>query len=163
MYASKRHAAIKEGKMSKKICKKGLHEFEGNQCKECSKIWKSTPEAKAKKKALENKPLNKIRTRIRTISPKYKAVRKNSKLLKIYNITQIVYNEMLLAQCECCAICSKHRSEFTKALSVDHCHDTGKVRGLLCSPCNLAIGNFQENIESILKAVDYLKRGKNEQ
>lgn len=52
----------------------------------------------------------------------------------------------------CCQICGG-----TQRLSIDHNHTTGKVRGLLCSPCNTAIGNFKENPDTMLKAITYLK------
>jgi len=61
-----------------------------------------------------------------------------------------------------CAICGKtpdeahgHRS---RRLYIDHCHDTGEVRGLLCSRCNVGIGYFYHSRELITRACDYLER-----
>ena len=48
-----------------------------------------------------------------------------------------------------------------KSLHIDHCHDSGKVRGLLCHGCNTAIGLFKENIDTMLKAIKYLKDNNN--
>lgn len=42
---------------------------------------------------------------------------------------------------------------------VDHCHDTGKVRGLLCFNCNVGIGSLQDDIEMLRKAIKYLENG----
>jgi hypothetical protein len=42
-------------------------------------------------------------------------------------------------------------------LAVDHCHTTGKIRGLLCSKCNPALGAFNDNIEILNSAIKYLK------
>ena len=44
------------------------------------------------------------------------------------------------------------------ALSVDHCHVTGNVRGLLCRACNLALGQFEDNIKTLNKAIKYLEQ-----
>lgn len=48
-----------------------------------------------------------------------------------------------------------------KKLCVDHCHETGEVRGLLCSKCNTAIGMFQEDINVMYRAIEYLSKGVN--
>jgi hypothetical protein len=50
------------------------------------------------------------------------------------------YEQMLVKQNYCCAICRKHFGEFSKRLCVDHCHITDKIRGLLCDSCNRGIG-----------------------
>jgi hypothetical protein len=42
-------------------------------------------------------------------------------------------------------------------LSIDHCHNTGKVRGLLCDHCNKGLGLFKDNIDYLNKAIEYLK------
>ncbi len=51
-----------------------------------------------------------------------------------------------------CAICNKTK----KLLHVDHCHETGKVRGLLCYNCNNGLGRFKDNIEFLKTAINYL-------
>jgi hypothetical protein len=58
------------------------------------------------------------------------------------------------AVCECCGASQK------KALSLDHCHETGAFRGWLCSKCNLGIGKLGDSLESLLKAVKYLQRAR---
>lgn len=67
-----------------------------------------------------------------------------------------------IAQQEVCAICGgpgflmdikRHK----RKLHVDHCHDTGVVRGLLCANCNRGIGLLQHSVENCLKAAEYLK------
>lgn len=84
------------------------------------------------------------------------AKRKN-KHLKKYGITIEDYHEMFKKQEGRCRICKKHQSEEKVALSVDHCHTTGKVRGLLCMGCNTAIGSFKDNLELLTAAIEYLK------
>jgi hypothetical protein len=63
---------------------------------------------------------------------------------------------MLKDQNDVCAICFKE-CMFGKRLAVDHCHATGKVRGLLCSRCDTSIGKFEDSIELLESANKYLK------
>src|SRR5690606_4436710 len=75
-----------------------------------------------------------------------------------YGITPQDWQSMFDAQAGRCKICRKHQSEIKHSLSVDHCHESGKVRGLLCNACNTGIGLFEENLSSLESAVSYLKR-----
>ncbi len=68
------------------------------------------------------------------------------------------YNVLFNDQNGKCAICGKHQSELKKALFVDHCHKTGKVRGLLCFQCNVGIGNLGDDIENLRCAILYLNK-----
>lgn len=86
----------------------------------------------------------------------HQAYIKNKMLQKTYNITLDRYNEMYSQQEGKCAICSRHSDEFVKGLCVDHCHVTGKVRGLLCGSCNTALGSFTDNTNTMQKAIDYI-------
>jgi hypothetical protein len=87
---------------------------------------------------------------------KYKAFIKRT-----YGITYEDYEEMLTSQKGCCAICkSKISSSRTSRLYVDHCHDTMKVRGLLCSSCNHGLGLFKDSPSILKRAIDYLESGK---
>ena len=87
---------------------------------------------------------------------------KNIDLKKAYGITLERYSQILSTQNNSCAICKKHKDNFTKSLAVDHCHLTGKVRGLLCTNCNRALGNLKDSIDSAINAVTYLEVHKNE-
>ena len=53
-----------------------------------------------------------------------------------------------------CAIC---KSPFTGRVAVDHCHTTGKIRGLLCTRCNVGIGNMRDDPDMLQRAIDYLR------
>lgn len=79
-----------------------------------------------------------------------------------YGITLKDYNDLLAEQKGACAICGRLDSgkSTNKAFCVDHCHTTGKVRGLLCMPCNRSLGQFQDSIDILEKAVYYLKKAK---
>lgn len=79
-----------------------------------------------------------------------------------YGITPEHYNEMWAAQNGKCAICgneetARHNtSKKVLKLAVDHCHKTGKVRGLLCQDCNRGIAKFKENAETLIRAREYV-------
>jgi hypothetical protein len=72
-----------------------------------------------------------------------------------YGITLDELKEYLRIQNNACAICLK---EFTAEPHVDHSHETGKVRGLLCFQCNTGIGKLEDNPINILQAALYLLR-----
>ena len=72
-------------------------------------------------------------------------------LKKKYGISLQDYNKMVTEQEGLCWICEKESD-----LVVDHDHDTGKVRGLLCSLCNTSLGGFKDSTDSLYKAIDYL-------
>lgn len=78
-----------------------------------------------------------------------------------YGITLEDYNNMFLAQEGCCAICGMHQSQLKKTLGVDHNHSTKQVRKLLCRSCNIGLGNFQDSIDILTKALKYLKDHEN--
>jgi NAD(P)H-flavin reductase len=83
---------------------------------------------------------------------------RKTNLKRCYNITTEQYEEMREQQAGSCWICGKHEStEHYKKLAVDHCHTTGKVRGLLCKGCNHGLGNFNDNPKLLEKAMEYLK------
>lgn len=75
-----------------------------------------------------------------------------------YGITLEQYNNLLREQDHCCAICLKHESEFSKRLSVDHCHGTGNIRELLCTLCNTGLGVFKDDISYLASAISYLNK-----
>lgn len=81
---------------------------------------------------------------------------KNSELKKRFGITLEKYNEMRESQNYCCAICCKHETDSALDMAVDHCHSTGKVRGLLCKDCNAGLGHFKDNIDFLKSAIQYL-------
>ncbi len=90
---------------------------------------------------------------------------KNSKLKRAYGITFDEYEELLSKQDKKCAICGidnngKYRNK-PRAFAVDHCHTTGKIRGLLCSDCNTGIGLLKDNINFLQSAIKYLNKLKN--
>ncbi len=73
-----------------------------------------------------------------------------------YDLTHETYLQMLKEQDNKCAICG---NSFTGSPYVDHCHTTGKVRGLLCSTCNTGLGGFKDDPTILENAIKYLTRG----
>lgn len=87
---------------------------------------------------------------------------RNRRLKFQYGIDIPEYNRMLTEQDGKCAICGKLEKDniihkTAQFLSVDHDHNTGKVRGLLCNQCNRGIGMLGDSVESLETAVRYLK------
>lgn len=82
---------------------------------------------------------------------------KDKKLQRAYDISYQEYLVMLEAQNGCCAICGTDDTGKRKAFAVDHCHETGTVRGLLCSPCNTGIGLLKEDLGIMKRAMEYVK------
>lgn len=74
-----------------------------------------------------------------------------------YGITQEQHDALLEAQDFRCAMCLSDVPKGRGSWHVDHCHATGRVRGLLCQPCNMALGLLNDNPDTLLRAVAYLK------
>ena len=98
-------------------------------------------------------------------TPKGKKIIKNSNLKK-YGITLDEYEIMSKVQNGLCAICKKPETKTNQygkiRLSVDHCHESGKNRGLLCMNCNRALGLIGENLKTIHAMYEYIKNSENE-
>tara|TARA_B100001939_G_scaffold348219_1_gene374306 strand:- start:8628 stop:8954 length:327 start_codon:yes stop_codon:yes gene_type:complete len=77
---------------------------------------------------------------------------KEGNLKHRYGITLVDYNDMRSKQNYQCKICCIETSD----LVVDHCHNSGDVRGLLCANCNAGLGFFQDSPERMEKAAQYL-------
>lgn len=88
----------------------------------------------------------------------------NCVVLNKYNINYNDYLLMLQSQDNKCAICNQNETTLNnkkdkiKRLAVDHCHETGKIRGLLCYKCNIALGKFKDNIILLEKSISYLEQ-----
>lgn len=104
--------------------------------KECS--WKS--------KRLANKE-----------KPDYHEKIRRDNLRKNFGISIEQYDEMLELQDGCCAICGIEESQLTRRMAVDHDHETGRIRGLLCIECNRGIGALDDSVEILKQAIKYLE------
>jgi hypothetical protein len=148
--------------MNTKFCKKCFNEksvslFPKNKsrkdglahyCTECTKKNWNIKKEKYYKKAEEYKEKNK---------KEITSYKKDWHYKTKYNLTLEELEELRVKQNYCCALCNKHESLTPrKSLCVDHCHITGKVRGLLCESCNQALGLFYDNTETLKRAIKYL-------
>jgi hypothetical protein len=100
---------------------------------------------------------------IKCLKTRQQPHKEKSRFKRNFKLTIDQYNKILINQNYVCAICEKkedkiHRitKEITR-LSVDHCHKTGKIRGLLCRRCNLMLGNALDSIEILKKGISYLE------
>lgn len=150
-----------------KTCKKGLHQYDASikGCPECQKVSKRAWELEQRKNPAYIKALSEKRKR----NSKPELERKRSTEWKQNNLDRVRGNElrrkywpnasweealnnyksMLETQGNCCKICKVDRSQFKKNFCVDHDHQTGQVRGLLCIFCNR---NIVGSIDQRLKA-----------
>lgn len=85
-------------------------------------------------------------------SPAGRRTNKSKQLKNLYGISLEEYEAMAERQQGLCAICGVE----PLILHVDHCHDSNKVRGLLCGSCNRAIGLLKDNVTSLHRAIEYL-------
>jgi len=124
-------------------------------CKSCWAAYMRNYNAKNSEKIRENQRLWKLNNH---------DTYKSSQLKHNFGISLEEYKEMLLAQDFGCAICGKTetiidpRTGTPRMLAVDHCHETGKVRGLLCFACNSAIGSARHSTEILEEMINYLDK-----
>jgi hypothetical protein len=90
-------------------------------------------------------------------SPQFRVYQRRWQLKRRYGLTPEQYDAMLLAQNGACAICRTPPSA-DRSLTVDHCHTTGAVRGLLCDSCNNGLARFADSADRLAVAVDYIRR-----
>ena len=97
---------------------------------------------------------------------RYNFLQWRSALKRKYNITVEDYEKLLAIQNEVCAICLNPETyvynDRQYRLAVDHCHTTGKVRGLLCKDCNQILGRFNEDTDRFQRAIKYIEAHKGE-
>jgi hypothetical protein len=150
----------------------GIHKTCNTCNAELQRKWYQKNKEKAREKARERYYKNKElisakRKQDRIDNPekykkhyKYDPIRSKEygwKRAGIKNMTYERYLELLDLQNHCCAICGIHDDECKRQLSVDHDHNTGEVRGLLCDSCNGGIGKLKDSIDLLEKAINYLK------
>jgi len=84
---------------------------------------------------------------------------KRANIKRNYGLSWDAYLALLESQNYKCVICKQEINiDIKHSVHVDHDHNTGRVRGILCSTCNLGLGNFKDNIEFLKSAIDYLNK-----
>ena len=142
--------------------KRNYHNTNKEECNKRSKEYRENnkEEISIQRKEYREKNKDFIRESRKKYREKHKEILKENAYLRKYKINFHTYNNMLEEQNFCCAICGLHKDNFSKMLAVDHDHDTGKVRSLLCSKCNCGLGNFKDNVENLQNALNYLIKHK---
>jgi hypothetical protein len=126
--------------------------------KEYKSAWHQTNREEQNEKARRKYWLNKdeLNKKSREFYAKNRASKLDKCRLQKYGISPEDYKKALDLQNGVCAICKKPCT-CGRSLAVDHNHETGWVRGLLCSKCNRAIGLFKDSRELLLEAASYLE------
>lgn len=145
MYNKEYFAKLRADRKAKGLCQAcGKHPFPCEPCRA-----RNRERQRAKRAGLPLPERQKVWRSTRDYHLKHK-----------FGIGEAEYNQMFESQNKCCAICGSPDSKDrrTKHLSIDHCHTTGRIRGLLCNKCNRALGGFEDSIEHLKAAIKYLKR-----
>lgn len=85
-------------------------------------------------------------------------------IINYFDITLEQYNKLFEDHNNLCGICKKPETKRSRTpgkicrLAVDHCHKTNSIRGLLCHSCNTGIGKFNDDIQLLQNAIEYLKK-----
>ena len=138
------------------------------RCPVC-KTWKPLDEFFNLKKSKDGKGYRckkcdkEVRAISRSKSPKTQEGYRRRKIARDHGITMDDYDRMIKEQGGKCAICGTTNphgegsvATYLKYLSIDHNHETGEIRGLLCNKCNRGIGLLQDDIIILQKAINYL-------
>lgn len=129
---------------------------------EVHKIYMNQPERKAIRAEYDKSVRRKLMIEANRQNRIKSGQQKNTYLKKYYKISLEIYNKMLMEQNNVCAICFNPETSVNNAknkiidLAVDHCHKTGKVRGLLCAKCNSSLGKMQDSVVILQSAINYL-------
>jgi Recombination endonuclease VII len=170
--AKKRHARDSESRKKNKRKKsekeiertrawRAIHQPEVNARRR--HLWATDPDYRARKLAESRRSIERRRRKARR-DPTYRARLRDAKrtnarrsFLKVkYGISLEDYDAMLARQGGVCAAC-KNKKRRSERLCVDHCHVTGKVRGLLCRNCNVGLGLFRDDADLVEAAAAYLR------
>lgn len=133
-----------------------MDEQPGAETRKCRKCGKEKPLTSFPKQA-QNKGLRVHACRTCMSSNKLRnpdTIRQKRWRRKLgVSLTVSEFDKMVETQNGLCAICGRQTT-----LRVDHCHTTGRIRGLLCSPCNTGLGHFQDDPDRLQAAKEYLLR-----
>lgn len=129
------------------------------QCKLCNKtrVLNKFPKSKDTKTGYFSycydckRAINREQDKRRKFSDERKVWSRRAYLKRTYNLTQEDYDKLEKSQNGGCAICG----ELTR-MAIDHCHKSGRIRGLLCHNCNRGLGMFADDSKRLTKAIEYL-------
>ena len=137
-----------------------------NECKACNLAARAAKYAsdadmqtrarsRAKQWRIDNRERFEATRKAYVASGRYSASSRRSHLKRTFGMTQDGYEARLREQGGGCAVCGRPPKP-GKSLHVDHDHETGRVRGLLCFKCNAALGQLDDDLERIEAALIYV-------
>lgn len=127
------------------------------KCKDCVAEGITTKRKPALTRSGKPVPGNRCVTHERSRKSKTRDSAWERRLMAVYGITAAMYWAIYELQGGVCYICRRAKGSAKKKLSVDHCHKTGFVRGLLCGPCNRdVLGHLRDEIDAFHRAIEYL-------
>lgn len=141
-------------------------DLELRSCSKCSeskelKFFSKRSDRKGGKASWCKACLNEWRRSQKLLTPeKYKAYEFKRGLKRNYGISVEIYKDLFKNQNGKCACCGRPEEDFKRKLHVDHDHETGAVRALLCTRCNPGLGYFEYKIERLEKAIAYIRKFK---
>lgn len=121
-------------------------------CRDCVKIADNNRNKK-RKVSLKKYDVKHKRIHRKKLAKKASERYANKVRLDLYGLTEEQFKKIDTGNC---AICGVHFSALRKRLHIDHDHATGKVRGMLCNKCNLGLGQFNDSVDLLKKAIGYL-------
>ena len=140
---SEYHIAQKAGYVGTDGYKRNVDVLKAH-CKEC---YREKEIKKYHKLSEEQKKERRKRNKANTFE-----YRQQYRLKRDYGLTTEEFSGMILEQNSLCKICKEHMDN----PQIDHCHTTGKVRGLLCRGCNTSLGLLKENPETLRSMIEYI-------
>lgn len=157
----------KDGLQSQcKLCTKGHYENSREERREYAREYRKNNREQCRESVRRSYEKNREERReyarryhethdeqIKAYRETHKEERRNYHLKSTYGVTLEEYEDMVVKQDSKCKICG----EFWDRLHIDHCHKSGKIRGLLCNPCNRGLGMFKDNIGLLAGAMEYLR------
>lgn len=145
----------------------GARDGHRGECIACAKAYRKQWYANNRESAIANvkrwqqenaERLNAYR-REHNATPERRRKQRDTYYRRTFGISADDFDAMLESQGGGCAICRK-RPERLASLHVDHCHGTGRVRGIVCVNCNQGLGQFNDSPELLLRAAEYLAQGR---
>lgn len=138
------------------------------RCRECDNEWHKANYQKIKEKKKAAAKTHYSKPEVKEQRKAYRAARKlqdkvwkkNWDLQRHYGIDLAALDATLEAQHCHCPICARYFPKNSRAWHVDHDHDSGKVRGVICTNCNTMLGQSQDNPDTLRRAAEYLEKNK---
>lgn len=142
-------------------CKKEIEAPAGNLCEKCVKqvrrVCYPCHRSHNRKNYITHNEQAKRRAHRANNKPAYKLWKFKWQLKNRYGLEHETYLELLSSQGGGCAICGSIKTANKMSLAVDHCHKSGRIRGILCDSCNVGISRFKDDPSKLLAAIEYLK------